>query len=99
MKLTEDENQILYRIKKQEAAWCSWGKWMVLLFGVFYLILFIRTLFLLSAFHPPRPELAAHAILSLSIGVVAIVYATQNWAGTVHSLYIKLIDAAVQNKE
>ena len=99
MKLTDDETQILYRLKKEEHAWCVWGKWITLLLGIFYAFLFFKILMLLAQPHVFRSVLVPDAIFALGVSVLAIVYATQNWAGTMRTLYIKIIDSAIQPKE
>ena len=106
MKLTENENQTLYRMKRKESAWCLWGKWALLILGAVEIYYFLKILSYVTdnrpnPFYPDpfRPLLVQVAIFALIVGIACSVAAVQNWNGTVRGIIIKLIETATKEKE
>ena len=91
LKLNEDEQNMVYRLRRLENQWRSWRKWVLLIFGIVELILG----YLVAVVVGRNGSLTWHALLF--VGVLSCFIAVRDWNGNIgRTLLLKLIDSSAE---
>jgi len=113
MKLSEVEQRMIARLRKQQRQW-RWGRWLVLLGGILLLLVAVIRLCILaseirSANMIKTADVADLALsvavlfpgflVDFTIAVALFIMVIRDWHGnSTRTLLLRLVDNAVQNK-